>query len=76
MKLDLDAKEYLKYLDIICLGTISDIVPLINENRVIVKLGLRLMQETRNIGLRELIIASGYKQVNATAVSFRISSKN
>lgn len=76
MKLDLDAKEYLKYLDIICLGTISDIVPLINENRVIVKLGLKLMQETRNIGLRELIIASGYKQVNATTVSFRISSKN
>ena len=38
MKLELDAKEYLKYLDIVCVGTISDIVPLVDENRVIAKL--------------------------------------
>ena len=34
-KLNLDEKEYLKYLDIVCVGTISDIVPLVDENRVI-----------------------------------------
>ena len=34
-KLELDEKEYLKYLDIVCVGTISDIVPLVDENRVI-----------------------------------------
>ena len=31
-KLNLDEKSYLKYLDIVCIGTISDIVPLIDEN--------------------------------------------
>ena len=36
--LGLDDKEYLKYLDIVCVGTISDIVPLVDENRVIAKL--------------------------------------
>ena len=31
IKLGLEEKEYLKYLDVVCIGTISDIVPLINE---------------------------------------------
>ena len=37
-RLELEEKEYLKYLDIVCIGTISDIVPLVDENRVIAKL--------------------------------------
>ena len=48
-KLNLEEKEYLKYLDLVCLGTISDIVPLIDENRVITKLGLKLVEVTKNI---------------------------
>ena len=39
-KLGLNENESLKYLDIVCIGTISDIVPLVDENRVIAKLGL------------------------------------
>lgn len=58
IKLNLDEKEYLKFLDIVCVGTISDIVPLVNENRVIAKLGLKLVEVTRNIGLRCLLNAS------------------
>lgn len=38
IKLGLEDKEYLRYLDIVCVGTISDIVPLVDENRVIAKL--------------------------------------
>ncbi len=57
-KLNLDNKEYLKYLDIVAIGTISDIVPLVNENRVIAKLGLKLTEITKNIGLKELINAT------------------
>ena len=45
-KLELEEKEFLKYLDIVCIGTISDIVPLVDENRVIVKLGLKLVEQT------------------------------
>ena len=55
IKLNLQAKEYLKYLDIVCVGTISDIVPLIDENRVIAKLGLKLINQTKNIGLKTLM---------------------
>ncbi len=62
IKLELPEKEYLKYLDIVCIGTISDIVSLTNENRVIAKLGLRLVQQTKNIGLRELITSTGFRR--------------
>ena len=41
-KFYLEEREYLKFLDIVCVGTISDIVPLVDENRVISKLGLNL----------------------------------
>ena len=58
IKLKLDEKEYLKYLDLVCVGTISDIVPLIDENRVIAKLGLKLIEVTRNYGLKSLLNAS------------------
>lgn len=74
-KLNLEDKEYLKYLDIVAVGTISDIVPLINENRVIAKLGLMLIKMTKNIGLRELIISSNYKQIDSSTVSFGIAPR-
>ena len=74
-KLNLDEKEYLKYLDIVCIGTISDIVPLVDENRVIAKLGLMLVKCTKNIGLRELIKETGYKNVDSFMVSFGIAPR-
>ena len=74
-KLNLDEKEYLNYLDIVCIGTISDIVPLVDENRVIAKLGLMLVKCTKNIGLRELIKETGYKNVDSFMVSFGIAPR-
>jgi len=72
---NLDAKEYLKYLDIVCVGTISDIVPLFGENRVIAKLGMKLVEVTKNIGLKSLLRASGYKEVCSTSISFGIAPR-
>ena len=74
-KLNLPEKEYLKYLDIVCIGTISDIVPLIDENRVIAKLGLKLVEVTKNIGLKSLLDASGYKEINSNTISFGIAPR-
>ena len=75
IKLNLDNKEYLKYLDIVCVGTISDIVPLVDENRVITKLGLKLVPISKNIGLRTLLASTGYKEVNSTTISFGIAPR-
>ncbi len=75
IKLKLEEKEYLKYLDIVCIGTISDIVPLIDENRVIAKLGLLLVKETKNLGLKSILMTSGYKKIDSSAVSFGIAPR-
>lgn len=75
IKLELDAKEYLKYLDIVCVGTISDIVPLVDENRVIAKLGLKLVAMTKNVGLRTLLNSIGYKKLDSNTISFGIAPR-
>lgn len=74
-KLNLEEKEYLKYLDIVCIGTISDIVPLVDENRVIAKLGLKLVEVTKNIGLKILLEMCGYKKIDSTTISFGIAPR-
>ena len=75
IRLDLEEKEFLKYLDLVCVGTISDIVPLVDENRVIAKLGLKLVNVTKNIGLKSLLISSGFKEIDANTISFGIAPK-
>lgn len=74
-KLNLDEKEYLKYLDIVAIGTISDIVPLADENRVITKLGLKLLNQTRDIGLKVLIQSLDCKKIDSYMVAFRIAPR-
>ena len=65
----------MKYLDIVCVGTISDIVPLVDENRVITKLGLMLVAQTKNMGLRSLLMSSGYKNLDSTTISFGVAPR-
>lgn len=74
-KLNLKEEAYLKYLDIVCVGTISDIVPLVDENRVIAKLGLMLVKQTKNIGLRSIINSSGYAKIDSNTISFGVAPR-
>ena len=75
IRLNLEEKEYFKYLDIVCVGTISDIVPLVDENRVIAKLGLMLVNQTRNMGLKSLLMSSGYKNIDSNTISFGVAPR-
>lgn len=75
MKLGLKEETYLKYLDIVCVGTISDIVPLVDENRVITKLGLLLVRQTKNIGLKSIINSSGYSKIDSNTISFGVAPR-
>lgn len=75
IKRKLDPINYLKNLDIVSIGTISDLVPLVDENRVIVKLGLMLVKQTKNIGLRKLLLKSQLKEVDSTSISFGITPR-
>src|SRR5215218_3176411 len=46
-------------LDLVALATIADIAPLRGENRVFARYGLKMLGETKNLGLRALIRAAG-----------------
>ncbi len=51
-----------KYADLVAIGTIADVMPIVDENRLIVALGLKLLENTNRHGLRALIeAASGNK---------------
>lgn len=54
MGLSLD-KYYQAYLDLACLGTVVDVMPLVGENRVITRFGLPQIAGTRKLGLQALI---------------------
>ncbi|MEW6087002.1 MAG: single-stranded-DNA-specific exonuclease RecJ [bacterium] len=72
----IDIKEN-NFLDIIALGTIADIAPLIGENRILVKNGIEQINMTKNIGLKALINQSGLsdQRVDASHVSFMLAPK-
>lgn len=56
-----------EHLDLIALGTIGDIVPLTGENRIFAKHGLLSFQQTKKLGLKALIEASGLADREITA---------
>ncbi|SDK56108.1 single-stranded-DNA-specific exonuclease RecJ [Natronincola ferrireducens] len=66
-----------QYLDITTIATIADIVPLLDENRIIVKNGLNYMRETNNIGLQALIEISNLKdkKLNASHIGFGLAPR-
>ena len=49
----------LHFLDYVALATIADVVPLVGENRILVRYGLKKMADTRWVGLRALIDTAG-----------------
>lgn len=74
-KLNMEKETYLKYLDIVTVGTIADIVELKDENRVIAYNGIGAINETKNKGLRELIKVSGINKVDSSSISFALAPR-
>lgn len=54
-RLGLDKKELEDYIEFMAIATVGDIVDLIDENRIVVKYGLKHIAHTKNTGLRALI---------------------
>lgn len=63
------------YIDLVCLGTIADIVPLRGENRFFARCGLQWLERTKRPGLRALMQQSGLKTIDATAVGYGLAPR-
>jgi len=66
-----------KYCEFVCIGTISDMVPLTGENRFIASYGLNKLSHTENIGLNSLIEIAGIEKTNISSsnISFAIAPR-
>jgi len=61
----LGKKEQLdELLDIVALGTVADVVPLVGENRYLVKRGLEALTKTQRLGLQEIAHIAGLQLSN------------
>ena len=66
------------YLDLVALGTVADLVPLVAENRILARHGLRILQETQRPGIRALMDVSGIARAQVILpvdISFRLGPR-
>jgi single-stranded-DNA-specific exonuclease len=75
--LKLPANLPLYLLDFVALATVADLVPLVGENRILVKHGLKLMQTTRWPGLESLIRITGRagREVKASHLGYMLGPR-
>ncbi|MEW5813947.1 MAG: single-stranded-DNA-specific exonuclease RecJ [Spirochaetota bacterium] len=69
------SRDFQSTLDLVALGTIADLMPLINENRILVKQGLAALNDTSREGLKTLIVKQGLagKKIDAADIAWHIS---
>lgn len=74
-KLKADIKNLYQYMDIVMIGTVADVVPMTDENRIIIKQGLKALKKTKVKGLMYLLkyLKFQNKTINTTDVSYFIS---
>ena len=74
-KLGMPAKDiFLKYADLVSIGTVADVVSLLGENRVIADRGIKAIAKTQNFGIKALLEVSGCaeKEITASLIAFSL----
>ena len=80
-RLFLSGQERTRYLndllDLVALGTVADMVPVLGENRVFIRRGIEVLERTRRPGLRQLKAISGCagKPITTEAMGFRLGPR-
>ena len=62
-------------LDLVLIGTICDSMELTGENRRLCYYGLKVLEKTRRVGLKELLQIAGVKNLNGEAIGFQIGPR-
>lgn len=72
-----DNSDPMRYIDLVALGTVADMVPLVGENRAIAYFGMQRMTQTENPGLASLLESCNLygRQLSATNISYTIAPR-
>lgn len=75
--LNMGTEPFKRYLDLVTIGTSADIVPLVDENRVMVSEGLRRIELTDNLGIQALMETSGIRntEINVERIIFILAPR-
>lgn len=65
------------YFDLLCIPTVCDVVPLVDENRIFVKEGLKHLMNTKRLGLKALLTVCGLddRAVTASDLGFKLGPR-
>jgi len=77
LKLGKNQDDLLNLLDYVALGSIADSVPFIDENRILIKHGIKMLNQTKKEGLKALITESGvnYGNLGTKEVNFFLAPR-
>jgi single-stranded-DNA-specific exonuclease len=68
-------EDFPRCLDLVALGTLADLMPLVDENRILVRQGLKVLNATGRKGLRELLFQKNLlgKRIGTTDIAWQLS---
>jgi len=77
LKLGKNQDDLQNLLDYVALGSIADSVPFIDENRILIKHGIKMLNQTKKEGLKALIMGSGvnYGNLGTKEVNFSLAPR-
>ncbi len=68
-------EEVMSYFDLACVATIADLVPLVDENRLIVQYGLKRINERHNLGMSILFDSLGLKDIVSGDIAYKVAPR-
>ena len=75
-KLDFDVMKIIEStLEFVALGTVADVAPMIDENRILVHKGCQMLSESNKLGIRELLKIAGATNVDTTTIGFQLGPR-
>lgn len=73
---NLNVMEYVdELIEFAALGTVADVAPMIDENRIIVNYGCQKLGSSAKPGIKELLKIARVKEVNTTSIGFQIGPR-
>ena len=69
--------EWEKFLDLVALGTVVDMVPLLGENRYLVRWGIEGLNKSPRPGVRELVLSAGLQMggIDSSSISYSLGPR-